>query len=188
MSPMGSAASIPIDAQVQMRAHLRKLPGLEDLLAQEFRLYQDLHALTKDERQALAKNDVPALSVVVERKEAILDEMSQVAEARRAMVGELALGFGITAQFPTVADLSARLTPEMSGRLKRLREGILALAIDVRDLTRGNQSLALVSLERVDAVQTFILEILRPALSYQPPGRAIRPSEPGIAWDVDQRM
>jgi flagellar biosynthesis/type III secretory pathway chaperone len=162
------------------------LNNLEDLLVREFRACQTLLTLTKDERQALARNDVWALSTLVEQKEAWLDELAQIEDQRRMVVQELARQIPLKSPTPSVADLAAALEPEVGGRMDRLRDGIGALSGEIRELSSGNRALAASALERTDAVQSLIVDLLRPSLNYQPPGTPYRP-EHGAAWGVDQR-
>jgi flagellar biosynthesis/type III secretory pathway chaperone len=162
------------------------LNNLEDLLVREFRACQTLLTLTKDERQALAKNDVRALSALVEQKEAWLDELAQIEDQRRMVVQEIARQFPMISPTPSVADLASALEPEVGGRMDRLRDGIGVLSGEIRELSSGNRALAASALERTDAVQSLIVDLLRPSLNYQPPGTPYRP-EHGAAWGVDQR-
>lgn len=159
--------------------------SLEDVLVQEFRACQNLHTLTKDERVALFQNDVTKLTDLVEHKEALLDELGQIEDHRRMIVQNLAQSFGVQSSSPTIAEISAVLNSEPSDRISRLREGILALTGDIRDLTDGNQALAISALERVDAVQAFLLELYSPTLLYQPPGTAPQ-AEQDMTLDIDQ--
>ncbi len=166
---------------------------LEELLVQEFRICQNLHALTQSERQLLSKNDVQALSLAVEHKEALLDELGQVEDHRRMITQDLALFLGMNTEPATIAALAKTLQAKTlhsnaAGRMARLREGILALSSDIHNLTRGNHTLAMIALERVDAVQSFLLDLYRPSLVYQRPGVETRVTGLELAWDVDQGM
>ncbi len=159
---------------------------LEELLVSEFRLCQALHAASRDERQALANYDLQELARLVERKEALLDELGQMDDRRRMVVQELALQYKLTSSMPTLAEVAAALPAEGKRRIQHLREGILALAEDIRELNSGNQALALTALQRADALQTFILDLLRPGMLYQPRGAPPR-DEAETTWGVDQR-
>jgi flagellar biosynthesis/type III secretory pathway chaperone len=160
--------------------------ALEELLVSEFRLCQALHALTSEERQALAGYDLQGLSRLVERKEALLDELGQIDDRRRMVVQELSRLYHLPSPMPSIAEISAALPGEAGRRVHHLREGIVALAQDIRDLSLGNQALALTALQRADALQTFLLDLCRPALLYQPPGSPPR-DETETPWGVDQR-
>ena len=71
---------------------------LEDILVQEFRAYQTLHNLTKEERQFLSRGDASSLEPVVEKKEVVLDELNQLEDQRRMIVPKLAEIAGLQSQ------------------------------------------------------------------------------------------
>jgi len=160
---------------------------LENLLVQEFRFCQMLLNLTKDERLALIKNDTQTLSVLTERKEVLLDELSQIDDRRRMIAMELSCAIGLQATSPNIAAIAAELNPETGARINRLRDGILALAADIRDLTSGNRTLALSALERTDTLQAFLLDHLKPTLFYQIPG-AHPQVEAETIWGIEQHL
>jgi len=168
---------------------MEDMPGmvtsLEDILVKEFRICQSLHTLTKDERLALTKNDIPALSTLVEQKEALLDDLGQIEDRRRMLSQNLGKEFGIPSVSPSLAEISASLSADVGGRITHLREGILAIAEEIKVLTSGNRALAMASLDRVDAIQSFLLEIFRPTISYDRPGAPKNNSVEAV-WDVEQ--
>jgi flagellar biosynthesis/type III secretory pathway chaperone len=158
--------------------------SLEDLLVREFRACQALCTFTKEERKALTIDDVNQLAELVEKKEALIDEIGLVEESRRTVVQELAAETGAPEQGGTLAELLPRLDPAVAGRLGRLREGILALSGEVRDLTSGNLALTATAIDRIDAVQSFLLSLCQPQITYQPPG--LIPQAAPAAWNVDR--
>jgi flagellar biosynthesis/type III secretory pathway chaperone len=156
---------------------------LEDVLVREFRASQSLYTLTKDERVALSNNDVAALSTLIERKEALLDELGQLDDARRAATQDLKLVLGLAVHTPSLSDVIAVLDPEPAGRLAHLRSGILTLMDKIRELTHGNRALTSAALERTDAVQAFLLSLYQqPAPTYRPHGIPA-PNTPSLAVD-----
>ena len=102
------------------------------------------------------------------------------------VVQEVAGSLGLRSAAPTIAEIAGALANEPGERLNRLREGVVALTSEIRRLTGGNAALAVTALERADALQTFLLDMYRPAVAYQPPG-APRPNGAELAWGVDQR-
>jgi flagellar biosynthesis/type III secretory pathway chaperone len=165
-----------------------QLTTLEDLLVRQFRACQSLHMLTKEERLALSSSGAAdALLGLVEQKEALLDELGKLEDRRRMLVQEVSGLLGLQAAPLSLADVLAALPEDISGRLGRLREGILALLGGVRDLTHGNRALAETALERADAVQAFLLNLCRPAPGYRPPGLPPAPQS-SVAWDLDQKV
>lgn len=158
---------------------------LEEMLVQQFKLCQSLHSLTRDERIALTKQDIPGLANLAEQKEALLDRMSQVEERRRVTVQEVAVQAGLRLDAATIADVIPVLPPQQAGRVANLREGIIAISQEIRDLTGGNHALIMLGLERIDALQTFLLDLYRPTITYQRPGSIQPNSMPELSLDVD---
>jgi flagellar biosynthesis/type III secretory pathway chaperone len=163
---------------------LEHLNALEDVLVKEFRLCQNLHALTKDERAALAKNDVSSLLTLVERKEALLDELGQLDDSRRTLTQETSQQLGLNIESPTLTDILPAIDLDSATRLGHLREGILALMNEVKDLTHGNRALAVTALERTDAVQAFLLSLYQTPAGYRPQNVPAS-REPTLSWEVD---
>lgn len=114
---------------------------LEKILVNEFHLIMTLHALTKEERLALVQSEITSIETVVKRKEAALDELSQLDHQRRTVIGELAAILGLRSPYPTLLDLSTVIESESGERFRHLGEGIIALNTDIRYLTRGNTAL-----------------------------------------------
>ncbi len=159
---------------------------LEDLLVQEFRACQSLHQLTQEERQALSKNDLSSLEMILEQKEVVLDELGQIEDRRRMVTQNLGDQIGLQHTNPTLTAICQKLNNELGQRIKRLKEGISALAEEVKVMTSGNHALAMIALERVDALQTILIESLRPSLTYDRQGvKAAQHFD--MVWDVDQK-
>ena len=158
---------------------------IEEMLVQQFKLCQTLHSLTRDERIALTKQDITTLASLAEQKESLLDRMNQVEERRRVTVQEVAFKAGLHLESPTIADVIPVLPPQQAGRVANLRDGILALSQEIRDLTGGNHALIMLGLERIDALQTFLLDLYRPTITYQRPGAAQPNAMPELSLDID---
>jgi len=132
--------------------HKEQLSGLESALVREFRLSQSLLHLTREERNALLRGDVPRLLILAERKEALLDNLTDLADLHRRAV-ELAAR---SADEPAGWD-----NPDASLRLWHLLEGSRVLAGQVRDLVQGNHALAAVALSRASAQQAGLFSDAR---------------------------
>ncbi len=161
--------------------------NLEDLLVQEFRTCQTIHQLTKEERSAISKNDLNSLSSIVEQKEVMLDELGQIEDRRRMIVQNLGQEIGISTPSPSIAEISQKLAADIGSRINRLREGISALADEIKIMSNGNRALALIALERIDAVQSLILDAIQPSLVYDYPGNRPKHNLDAV-WDVDERV
>jgi flagellar biosynthesis/type III secretory pathway chaperone len=138
------------------------LTAVEGLLVRQFRVLQDLCRLTKEERQALSSNDVAGLLAQARCKEALMDRLGQLEVERNEYLRELAAKVGLSLEKAGPENLEtvlASIDPDTAGRLLHLQEGILVLMGQLRDLTRGNQSLAASALYRADALQSFLVSL-----------------------------
>lgn len=163
---------------------LAALPALESLLVNEFRAYQTLVGLTRQERVALAKSDAHGLTALVDQKAVVLDEIRRLESARSRLLSEaadwLAPGTPLS-----LADMLPRLEPALARRLDRLSRGILALVDELRELTRGNHALAASALDYLEDVRAFLLTLDGPAARYSPVGMPLAPVA-ALSWDVER--
>ncbi len=144
------------------------LATLEDVMVREFRAYQSLLVVTKAERQALAMNDVPALTALVQQKEGVLRDLESLAQSRRQL-HDTWVG-GITTNALSELSAGRRASTSTVRRISRLRNGIRALAREVREINTGNRALAESALCRVEAVRAFLLSLDALPQGYLPPG------------------
>jgi flagellar biosynthesis/type III secretory pathway chaperone len=154
------------------RDHSALLVELEAVLVQEFRLYQRLLTLAQDERRALTTADLSALTAALHSTEAIYAELTQLESQRRQTLEQWAQA-GQTPPPASLAEMLPRLEAAAAQRLNRLREGILALAQQLRDLGQGNRALAVAALERVDELRRFLLTLAQAPAGYAPPGQTV---------------
>jgi flagellar biosynthesis/type III secretory pathway chaperone len=146
----------------------QQLTALEAALVSEFRAYQTLVALTQDERQALLANNVQALQDLLNQKETLLGNLERLESARLAALESWACAANVEAH--TLTDVLANLELTAGERLQRLRDGILALTAQLRELSHGNRALANSALEGVEAVHNFLLSLSQTPTGYQRPG------------------
>lgn len=154
------------------------LETLEEQLVKEFRVCTRLRDLTRDERAALVVNNVEALSVLVEHKEAALDELGRLDDARRSVTDRLAALLNVHEPSFSIARLLTALEPAVAEKFARLREGILAVMNQISELTQGNRMLAASALERNAALQMFLLDQFQPLEGYAPPGLRLAAESP----------
>jgi flagellar biosynthesis/type III secretory pathway chaperone len=163
------------------------IADLEDSLVNEFRIFQSLVELSKNELDALTKHDIQTLLDLVERKETLLDELGRTEDVRRIVTEDLAQLAGLETALPTVSEVVPILGEPVSERLMRIQEGILALGSEIKDLNRSNLALAQAALEWADATQAFLLSLYQPELdNYQPPGKY--PRNDMAVRSFDQRV
>ncbi len=141
------------------------LEQIERILAREFRLYQHLLALTKQERQALIVGALEDLSVAVRQKEDALEQLNTLEADRVTALSAWARAHGGDA---TLLALLNDVDDETAARFSRLREGILAIASQLRDFGLANRALAQIALDRLEATRSYLLTLATPAPVYGP--------------------
>ena len=164
---------------------LTLLAALEDQLVREFRAYQSLILITREERTALASGDIPNLIALVDQKDHLLDDLMALEDTRIETVSAWGIASSIGKEDLTIADIVSKLEPAASARFSRLREGILAQVTELRDLNRGNQALAASALDRVDAVRSFFVSLDDGPQTYDVPGTSIV-STPQPTYGLEQ--
>ncbi len=138
---------------------------IERILAREFRLYQHLLALTRQERQALITGALDDLSGAVRQKEEALEQLNVLEADRVTALGTWSRAQGGDA---TLLALMNDVDDEAAARLSRLREGILAIASQLRDFGLANRALAQIALDRLEATRSYLLTLATPAPAYGP--------------------
>lgn len=134
---------------------------LEKVLVRQFRLLQEMLALSKKERDSLL-NEPDFILKIVEDKEALLDRMSMMEDNCRKIVQEFSLELDLHSEDTSIEALLPYFQPEDTSRIRNLSEGISSLATEVRELNRANQALALSKLEWLKATQAFLISIFQP--------------------------
>lgn len=148
---------------------MEELIELEQLLVRQFRGLQELVQLTRAERELLLKGGTDIMRVV-EDKEALLDQLSLMEDNRRKLAQDMALAYGLHSDQTSIGELCAVIDFDVAIRIRRLSEGISALASQARDLNHSNQALTFTRLDWLKAVQSFLIGVAQPETGYQPPG------------------
>jgi hypothetical protein len=153
---------------------------LEQVLVRQFRLMQDMLALSKKERDSLIS--APDLVMqIVEDKEVLLDSMSAADDNCRKVVQNLSLHLGLHSDGTSIQALLPFFKPEDASRIRNLSEGISSLASQARALNHANQALAQSKLEWLKAIQAFLISIFQPESGYRvQKGRAIHQEATGL--------
>ena len=138
---------------------------LEQMLVRQFRLLQEMLALSKKERDSLL-NETDLVLKLVEDKEVLLDSLSVMEDNCRKLVQELSLELELHSDDTSIQALLPYLKPEEASRLRNLSEGISSIASQARELNRANQALALSKLEWLKATQSFLISIFQPEAGY----------------------
>ena len=133
---------------------------LEQILVSQFRLLQEMFAVTKKERDSML-HETDHILENVENKEVLLDRLSILEDNCRKVVHEISLENDIQSEDTSILALLPFFKNEDSSRIRNLSEGISNLAGQVRELNRANQALALSKLEWLKATQSFLIGIFQ---------------------------
>lgn len=132
------------------------LLDIEDIFVREFRAYQSLVAVFKQERHLITAGNPDSLPYLVDKKNALLDELRILEEELNDLLAEWGRSENVDAEDLTFKEFIRSMNSSDSRRLVRLRDGIRALLVDVRELTNGNMALSDIALSRVEATQLMI--------------------------------
>jgi hypothetical protein len=150
------------------------LEQIERALAGEFRLYQKLLDVTRRERKALTGGGLLPLSDVIAEKERLIDELHELELAREDAVRAYASSGG-DLPADTLSDVIAAVDAATADRFNRLRDGILSIASQLRELGNGNRALAGVALDRLEATRNYLISLTAPVPAYGPSLNAVTP-------------
>jgi len=162
------------------------IASLESLYVKEFRGLQHLLNLTKEERVALTVFDHEKLVALIEHKETLIDELGCLESKREGLILDLVKATGADYTQGKLPEILAPLDPSATRHVTHLQEGITVLAGKIRELTPGNQALAAAAMERLDATQTFLLNLFQPPAGYHP--AYVTPAlQPAVTFDLDHQ-
>ena len=133
--------------------------SLIDLLIKEFRVWETLLRLTREERQALFAEDLPVLANLARYKERMFRELGLYQHSRQELLKYLLGIQGCGPNFqksPPMQALLDTFSPDEAGCLLHVAEGIETLVVQLEDLARGNYALADCAMKRAWALQTWL--------------------------------
>jgi hypothetical protein len=100
---------------------------------------------------------------------------------------KLAQNSGIQNEVMSLTDLLRRLQMTATERIYRLQEGIIALQSKIRELNRANLALAEMNLERITALQEYLVSLYTSPSYYQPSTATTPAGMPPASYGMDQR-
>lgn len=160
--------------------------SIEAIMVNQFRVCQSLRTLTQEERQVLLELNADALMPLVEKKEALLDELGKLEDTRRMLTDKLAQLLTISSENDNLSEILARVKSPAAERVNRIREGILAIQGEISEMNKGNFALASLNLERLGAIQGLLVNLFSSPQCYQPDS-AVPPVEPPASWGMDHK-
>jgi FlgN protein len=160
--------------------------SLEVVMVNLFRLFESLHEVTKEERQVLLEGKADELMILAKRKESLLTSLENNEESLHSLTDQLAKAVGLNPESLTLTSILERLKSVDVGQVSRLQQGILALQAEIRDINNGNYALANLNINRLDAVQSYILSLFTPP-NYYRPTVGMPMVQPPASWGMDHR-
>jgi hypothetical protein len=133
--------------------------SLIDLLIKEFRVWETLLRLTREERRALFAEDMTILADLARSKERVFGELALYQHSRQELIKYLLGTQGClpgSLKSPSMQAILDTFTTEEAGCLIHVTEGIETLVIQLEDLARGNYALADCAMKRAWALQTWL--------------------------------
>ncbi|MCE1252994.1 MAG: flagellar protein FlgN [Anaerolineae bacterium] len=159
--------------------------SLEAILVNTFRLCESLHLITQNERQALLEAKTETLNDIVQQKEAIVAEVESNEKERQGVTAQLVQLLGLGSDVQSLSDLLAKMDGQVDvSKVSRLQQGILSLQAEIREANNGNYALAVANVQRLDAVQEYIVGLFAPPVYYRP-NIKIAMNEPPTSWGND---
>jgi flagellar biosynthesis/type III secretory pathway chaperone len=169
-----------------MKTSQALLNELEALFISEFRACQAIYDLTSDERRALSQGDVERLQDLTHHKEKLLDKLSWIEAAKVDLLQELEVlpdKTPNTLRALYLIDFLSTIDQTSAQRLLRIQEGSLILRSQVREMTRGNRSLAVGALERTNSLQTHLLRLYQLPAVDRSGAQSVDEADSGISKD-----
>jgi hypothetical protein len=133
--------------------------SLIDLLIKEFRVWEILLRLTREERRALLAEDMPVLAALASQKERLFGELGSYQHSRQELLKYLLGPQGCQADYlncPAMQTILGGFSPEEAGCLLHISEGIELLVKLLEEQAHGNYALADCAMKRAWALQTWL--------------------------------
>jgi FlgN protein len=133
--------------------------SLIDLLVKEFRVWESLLRLTREERRALLAEDLSILAALAGQKERLFSDLRLYQHSRQELLKYLLGPQGCETDYlkcPAMQSIMESFTPEETGCLLHITEGIELLVKQLEDLAHGNYALADCAMKRAWALQTWL--------------------------------
>lgn len=170
------------------------------LAVRELRLWQALDALARQERCALLRGSAERLLEISRDKQILLERLEKMEQDRLRLLNRYPLRSNSNDPFSARGysrqGIAQEGIPEKLALLAYIQEGAYFLREQVRQLTQGNCTLASLALERINALQSYLVYIA-PLLSgtMRPPAfptvttsRLAKPDLPASPTDVNSAL
>ncbi|AGB42151.1 flagellar biosynthesis/type III secretory pathway chaperone [Halobacteroides halobius DSM 5150] len=110
-----------------MEANLKKLA---DLLAAEYKLYQEVYQLAKEKQEVIMNDKLDKLEEIIKQEEEYLQTVQKLENTREQLVGE-----------KNISQVMANAKEPMRSRLDNLQDKLLKMTMKLQDLNQLNGKL-----------------------------------------------
>jgi hypothetical protein len=160
--------------------------SLEAILINTFRLCESLYQITEHERQALLESKIDELNMISRQKGNIVTEMESNEEARQVVTQQITKVLGLENETMSLSELLAKTESSIdTSKISRIQQGILTLQSQIREINNGNYALAKLNVQRLEAVQEYIIGLFTPPVYYRPTIKAPLTEAP-TSWGRDR--
>ena len=143
--------------------------SLEAIMVNTFRLCESLYHITQRERQALLESKADELILITQEKSNIVTEMLCNEEARQVITSELSKVLGLEGKGQNLSEMLGKAYNSIdTSKISRIHQGILTLQAEIREVNNGNYALATLNVQRLEAVQDYIVGLFTPPVYYRP--------------------
>lgn len=176
-----------VTASVDVFLQQDLISSFEELMVKQFRALQDFVAISRKERLILTKGDSKALILLVDEKEKSLEHLSIMEDSLHMVMEEIYKNLGLDTKNMNVSEVLTRINAGTAEKINRLRDGIISLSDEARDLNLTNRALAMTNLQWLDSAQKILLEFYSAPETYNAFGR--KPSASTIfIRDLDRKV
>jgi flagellar biosynthesis/type III secretory pathway chaperone len=148
-----------------MRNTEEQINLLEDILVSEFRLLQNLVAVTQEESATILKGSLSILASIVEDKEVIIDQIASLEDNRQKTLHQLAQSLGARAQPLSVQSMLPYFEKDQSERVHRLLDGISALSDQEHVMNLNVSTLAKTRIDLIHSTRLNLLSFCQPPVA-----------------------
>jgi flagellar biosynthesis/type III secretory pathway chaperone len=161
--------------------------SLESILVNTFRLCESLLEISKRDRQALLEKNLDVLQQITKEKEILVVEMESIDHSRKVIVDQLAKELEIENEPARVSDIITKADESIDiTKISRLQQGIITIQADIRELNNGNYTLASLNVQRLEAVQDYIIGLFTAPIYYQPTIKMQSTTDAPTSWGTNR--
>jgi len=160
---------------MELNFNLNPTDGLERVLAEQLKLYEQYAECLKSDREYMAKLKVEELEKNNKLKNTLLLKVQAMDEARKAYVKQIALEKQIPEENVKIADLCRVLSPDVSARLQNIRDRLQAAIHSLKKVQTETTLLAHSSLAWINSSMATLKSLLTPTGTYNLQGKVDHP-------------